>query len=498
MFGSYLVELVIGLCFLFAVFGIVTSAVTEGVLTLLRTRGEHLQEWLEQWTAQLFDEDPTKVTVANDASKAFLKELQAHPLVASQGRGSERPSYLPSDQLAAAFLQLVGIRFGFSASTETKPAKTDETPGVLAGEGVRAAPTINETAETVRNDLETAVDSLRKHIDNDNLFPDGLKNALHTLLNNAIGKAKDGTTLAAAMKDETARWIDASMDRVEGWTKRHAKKISLLVAFVICLAFNVSVFEVLKVLSSDPKVRTELATTAVSYVAKDCDAVVPAPSASGVRQAGQSDQGHQPPSGAKAPAPAASGGVEPKAGNEQKSEPAASGSVEPKAGNEQKSEPAASGSGNSKADIEKKLKCLSEKSEAAVGALGNLSQLGIGWDRKPKFLLEGGAQATNTGPGSGTGSGTQATEKTSVWDAMKAAMKAAMNGDFDFYVWLAGVIFAAFAASLGGDFWFKWIGDIVRLTGYKPPKTGKDEAAADETQSTVGDTRLFGMIRQAK
>lgn len=476
MFGSYLVELVIGLCFLFAIFGIVTSAVTEGVLTLIGTRSKHLQEWLEQWTTQLFAKNPK---LADEASKDFLDKLQVHPLVASQGRGSERPSYLPSDQLAAAFLQLVGIPFGSSAPTENKPAKTDVTPGVAAGEGVQCAPTKNETAETGRNDLATEVDSLRKRIDshtfNNASSPDGLKNALHALLNNAVGKAKDGTTLAAAMKDETARWIDASMGRVEGWTKRHAKIISLVVAFVICLAFNVSVFEVLRVLSSDPKVRTQLATSAVSYVAKDCNADVSAPSASGVGQAGQSDQG-QPPSGDKAPAPAASGGGEPKAGNEQKSEPAASGS------------------GESKADIEKKLKCLSEKSEAAVGALGNLSQLGIGWDRKPKFLLEGGAQATNTGTGSGTGSGTQATEKTSVWDAMRAAMKAAMNGDFDFYVWLAGVIFAAFAASLGGDFWFKWIGDIVRLTGYKPPKTGKDEAADDEKQSTPGDTRLLGIF----
>ena len=53
MFGSYLVELVVGLCFLFAVLGIVTSAVTEAALTIMKVRSSHLNEWLVQWVEQL-------------------------------------------------------------------------------------------------------------------------------------------------------------------------------------------------------------------------------------------------------------------------------------------------------------------------------------------------------------------------------------------------------------------------------------------------------------
>lgn len=46
MFGSYLVELVIGLWFLFAVLGIVTSAISEAALSVMKVRAQHLKEWL--------------------------------------------------------------------------------------------------------------------------------------------------------------------------------------------------------------------------------------------------------------------------------------------------------------------------------------------------------------------------------------------------------------------------------------------------------------------
>lgn len=371
MFNSYVVELVIGLCFLFAVLGIVTSAITEAILQVSSIRSKHLQEWLKQWTDHLL----TKPLVDSKLVSFSLDALLSHPLVASQIRAETKPepkkvdasattsgpantaSYLSSEQLAAAFLQVLVMPF-------------------------------SETC--IGKELDKAEQGLRGHIGG--LQTEELKHALNALLDCAASKAKNGTELVEALRIETEKWINSSMDRVEGWTKRSAKKWSLLVAFAVCLAFNVDALEVIRVLSSDTQVRSQMASTAVGYVGKACDT-------------------------------AEAGGETPK----------------PKVASNE--------------ELVAKLNCLNNKAEDAVSSLGHLSNLGIGWDKKPAFM-------SSDKPAD--------KRESSTWGWLCSLLG-----------WLAGLTFSTFAASLGGDFWFKWIGDVVRLTGYKP--TRKEDAAPEKT-----------------
>lgn len=368
MFGSYLVELVIGLSFLFAVLGIVTSAISEAALSVMKVRAKHLKEWLAQWSAQLAGSaGGSAAPLAGSAGASMaplptiahlpfsLSALRSHPLVASQNRGSDTPSYLPADHLAGAVLQILAMPIGSGC---------------------------------IGQELKAAEGALRTHIAS--LQSEPLKSAFNALLNTAASKAIDGSSLAEALSVETEKWINASMDRVEGWTKRYAKKISLVVAMVVCLAFNVSALEVLRVLSSDAPLRTQIASTAASYVAVSCGAATSSQPANGAASAGAAN-----------------------------------------AAGQTRATPAKPTDEEAVATVD----CLRERSANAVAALGPLSRLGIGWDNPPRFVSAAGAVAVG-----------------------------------EFVIWLIGVACAAFAASLGGDFWFKWIGDIVRLTGYKPAR----------------------------
>ena len=360
MFGSYLVELVLGLSFLFAVLGIVTSAVTEALLSSLKKRSAHLNEWMAQWAAQFI------AGQGKAGADLTLEALKKHPLIASAQRGAGAPSYLAPEALAGAMLQLIAMPFSQTC----------------IGKG-----------------LEESRGALQAHIDK--LHNTDLKNVMQALLDRAASKAADGSALVARLQEEAAAWIDSSMDRIEGWTKRYAKRVSLVVALVLCAGFNVSALEVMRVLSADSSVRTELAGTAVTYVQQQCS-IKPDPS--------------------KADAPAGS-------------------------------------AAQTQADKDKeqadRTKCLQEQSQHAIEALGTPSRLGIGWEHKPAFL----------------------TAK----DTLQAVVA--------FVVWLVGVVAAAFAASLGGDFWFKWIGDIVRLTGYKPVR--KIEPAPADPQTVAVIERLL-------
>jgi hypothetical protein len=337
MFGSYLVELVVGLSFLFAVLGLVTTAVTESVLAMRATRAAHLKEWLGLWTVNALG---GSATIGN--TTVDLTQLTSHPLLDQGRRAGSMPSYLPATRMAAALLQMLAMPFGQSC---------------------------------VGKSLVEAETALRSHIDS--LNNPQLTKVLGPLLDSAAGKARDGGELVEALKTEVSAWIDESMGRIEGWTKRNAKAISLVVGAAICLSFNVSAYEVLNVLSSDRQVRTALANTAASFNAEQCERVaVP-----------------------EAPAGAAS-------------------SV-------------------SQAAVDARVDCLQRSAKEAVASLGSLSQLGIGWDNPPRFI-----KAWNKGN-------------------YPVVFGQAL-------LWLLGVAAAAFAASLGGDFWFKGLTDIIRLTGFKP------------------------------
>jgi hypothetical protein len=313
MFGSYLVELILGLSFLFAVLGMVTTAITETLLAWRSVRAQHLKEWLGQWAA----------TVGVNAS-----DITQHPLLATHRRGKAAASYLHAPQFAAALLQHLDLRL------------------VQASAG---------------KDLASAEAAVRASIGQ--LKEARLQAALLALLDTAAAKAVDGNGLAGALQAELAMWLEGSMQRVEGWTKRHAKLYSMAVALALCAAFNVDALHVLRVLSTQTDVRSQLASAAVDYAPKSCEQEF--------------------------------------------------------------------------AKTEERLACINREAQRAVGDLGELSRLGIGWEQRPAWRsAEGLFQPVGV------------------------------------LLWVVGVLVSAFAASLGGDFWFKWIGDVVRLTGYRPRLPG--------------------------
>ena len=187
---------------------------------------------------------------------------------------------------------------------------------------------------------------------------------------------------------ETEAWIDSSMNRVEGWTRRHAKKFSLGSALAICLFFNVNALEVLRVLSTDPQLRTQLASTAIGYAAKSCGAESAAAQGTAA-------------SASSTPAPAR----------------AASGSASASASASTAAPASTPDTATSAAQATATVACLRSRSEDAMGALGPQSRLGIGWDNPPRFLSATGLAFAGL-----------------------------------FLWWIFGVAVATFAVSLGGDF----------------------------------------------
>ena len=101
MFGSQVLEVVIGLVLMYLLLSLICSSIREGVEACLKARAGDLQRGIRE----LFqDRDGTGLT----------KELYEHPLVYglfkgeySPGKSGNLPSYIPSRSFAVALLDIV-------------------------------------------------------------------------------------------------------------------------------------------------------------------------------------------------------------------------------------------------------------------------------------------------------------------------------------------------------------------------------------------------------
>ena len=236
-------EVVIGLSFIFFIFSLVCSAVTEWIATKFQWRARMLEVAIEN----LFSgsESPT------EAGKSLAKEFWNHPLIQSLQRPKGvnllqntetkkkapaasakakilRPSYIPSRTFVLALLD-IGAH-----------AHLEKTNSVLA---------YNRDEQA----LALAKVSLQDSING--IGNDAIRNALLTLYRDADGKLEQ-------FRKSGEQWFDDSMERVSGWYKRYAKKVLWITALAIVITLNVDTLQIGQTLWRDDAARALLVSQA--------------------------------------------------------------------------------------------------------------------------------------------------------------------------------------------------------------------------------------------
>jgi hypothetical protein len=194
-------NLAIGITFIYLLFSLVVSALNEFWLSYLDKRADFLKEGLEQLL-----QDPEKV-----------RQVLNHGLVDALSRATNgNPSYIGSEPFTAAVLDVV------------KAAQPN----------------------TIRkiSDFQTSIAVL----------PDSkFKQSLTAILDSAENDL-------ASFKKGISDWYDRSMDRVSGWYKRYAQKWLLGLGLGLAVACNVDTIHIIQALSSDPKLLAETVNQAIS------------------------------------------------------------------------------------------------------------------------------------------------------------------------------------------------------------------------------------------
>jgi hypothetical protein len=233
MFGSRILEVAIGIIFIFLLVSMICSAIREGIESWVKSRSAFLEHGIRE-------------LLHDRHAVGLARSLYTHPLVyglyASEyrprpsaprlnalARGGNLPSYIPSRIFALALLDIA--------------ARGTDTRGAASRPG---AP-------------ELSLPLARENVLN-------LENgAVQRVVLGAIDLARGDMELAIA---NIAAWYDSAMDRVSGAYKRATQKLLLGIGFTVAVVLNVNIIAIAHHLFRDDVERATIVAHAEA-VARD-------------------------------------------------------------------------------------------------------------------------------------------------------------------------------------------------------------------------------------
>lgn len=228
MFNSAILEVAIGVVFIYALFSTICTALREGIEAWLKTRAAYLEYGIRE---MLHDKKGDRL------AKDFFEHPMIFSLYSGQyqagadeklglfTRGHDMPSYIPSRNFSTALLDLV------------------------------ARGPVGQTAGGAQAGHSISLESLRE---NARLL--GNAPVARAVLN-AIDMAEGNLAKAQANLEA---WYDSAMDRVSGWYKRNTQKMVFGMSLILAILFNVDTIGIANSLYQNTSAREVVAGLAQS------------------------------------------------------------------------------------------------------------------------------------------------------------------------------------------------------------------------------------------
>jgi len=212
MFGSAMLDVAVGMIFVYLLLSLICSAFNELLETRLKNRAGDLEKGIKGLLGP---------------NTGLVDKLYNHGLIFGLFRGTYAeaaknrtlPSYIPSKDFATAVANILGT----------------------TGGNIPSAADVRNSINQIQNEQ--------------------VKSALLTLLNDA---QNDLDKFRAGVEG----WFNSTMDRVSGWYKRRAHVIIFVCAFVIAVAMNVNSISLAQDLWTNQAKREALVGAAQGYFDK--------------------------------------------------------------------------------------------------------------------------------------------------------------------------------------------------------------------------------------
>jgi hypothetical protein len=484
MSGVKIIEVVLGLTFVYLLLSLLCTAINEYISGLLNKRGRHLFKAVDDLLAseevqEAFYNHPLITTLSphHGELRRRTKELEGklygtrwarrlmgwmQPTIRSQ----RYPSYLPARNFALALLN-----------------STDYT-AVLQG---TASPPGGDQVVATPHDLARLFDALLQESSADvsELLRDP---AVATILASPVvpQSVRDTVTNVATgtqrevqkLQDGVEIWFNNAMDRVSGTYKRYTQIALLLIGLVAAILLNADTIRIWQTLSTNDQLRQALVQRAIAFNAA-ANAAMP-------KDTTPADTTHP-----RAAAVDTTVGAPPSDTTGQDTPP----STNPTAGATAQADTTCSvvtGDSAQKAVAKvvanQRLTCGEARAVMAIArAELDSTQLGLGWT--PAELMEIGVARVDTVRPDTT------KQRAASADAGKTAVQTRLVPVLNPFSWhrafwpkLLGLILTAIAVSLGAPFWFDMLNKIIniRSAGRAPDERPKNpEASAKRLGETA-------------
>jgi len=203
MSGLPILDVLIGLAFIYLLLALICTTVTEWFARLTSARAANLHIGIRTMVGELQSAGVlTKIGQffgrAPTHAADIAEEIYSHPLVKNLAEPGKRPSYIPASNFARALL---------------------------------------DTVKSAGQELEARAPQLQRQLKA--ISPEGLPDV--RLIE---------------------QWYENQMDRVSGWYKRHTQTVTLIAAVLITLATNADSLQLAKRLWMDPAVRATVVDSA--------------------------------------------------------------------------------------------------------------------------------------------------------------------------------------------------------------------------------------------
>lgn len=209
MFGSVLLDTLIGLMAVYLTLALAVTAVNEFIAQFLSMRSVMLKKAIQN----LLVPETVEGTPSKDDQETLRKFL-SHPLIAALAPSGKFPSYLEAQTFARTVVQ------------------------ILSGDGKPVTKAVEELQGTLRYTLS------------------------------ALGA--DGKMLVSdELEKHLTVWFNGAMERVSGWYKRRLQLISLVIAAFLVVLVNADTVAIFRELTVNRAAREQMVSVAEQYLAED-------------------------------------------------------------------------------------------------------------------------------------------------------------------------------------------------------------------------------------
>jgi len=215
-----MLDVAIGLFFIYLTLSLLVSGIQELIATVLEWRAKQLKEAIQILLGDNEANDPSAIQ-----AKKIANDLWNHPLIRSLNqrkiiRGSVGPSYISSKMFAATLLEIIQTDYDFNASG-----------------------TIDDIVESIK--------------ENKKLDPE-IQRRIYSIALIAQRKASASEEGIKSLEKEIRIWFDQSMERASGVYNRNVKGVTFLIGLVVTLALNADTFYILGSLNKDAALRSSI------------------------------------------------------------------------------------------------------------------------------------------------------------------------------------------------------------------------------------------------